>query len=560
MKKSIIVSLLLSAVLFVFLGLHAFGADKTVLTAADVAAQSGDTVEVAITMQGNTGLRALGFDLNYDTDALELVNAKDANAKLFDGFMYSENASETGWRFAFVGMEPSDANGTVLKLSFKVNAEDGSYPIAVKVTKASTTDPDGALRQIDVQTVNGSVSVGNSMMEISAATVSAESGKTVDVAISVDGNTGLRALGFDVAYDAEALELTNAKEANAKLFDGFMYSENASDTGWRFAFVGMEASDANGTVLNLKFKVLAEDGTYPITVKVTKASATNADGTIRQLAVKTTAGAVSVSAPTTEAPTTEAPTTEAPTTEAPTTEAPTTEPSGGIEVYLGDADLDGRVKATDARKILRHAAKLELLTDPMAIFVADVDQDGKIKAGDARLALRMASRLDPLQTAEYSGESSAPAPETSETETPVTKNEASGDASFVLSMPDSVTAGEEFSVTAALKNAKGFTSGDFNLSWDPDVLQCVDVAPNDEFSINTIEADKIGAIYYNEEDSEVIISSFVDDEYPSDTMLIARFTFIAGEDVDAKTEIKFTCRDAGGVDKPDDVSHSVGIS
>ena len=73
--------------------------------------------------------------------------------------------------------------------------------------------------------------------------------------------------------------------------------------------------------------------------------------------------------------------------------------SSATDYYYGDADLNGKVQATDARRILRHVAKLELLTDARALALADVDGSGRITSGDARLALRMASKLDPTAIA-----------------------------------------------------------------------------------------------------------------------------------------------------------------
>ena len=97
--------------------------------------------------------------------------------------------------------------------------------------------------------------------------------------------------------------------------------------------------------------------------------------------------------PTTEAPKTEAPTTEAPTTEAPTTEAPTAdEPGEGFT--LGDVNMDGKIKSSDARLALRAAAKVEPLSE-LQMKLADVNEDGKVKAGDARLILRIGAKLDP---------------------------------------------------------------------------------------------------------------------------------------------------------------------
>ncbi|MBQ6165591.1 MAG: hypothetical protein IJK23_14060, partial [Clostridia bacterium] len=162
----------------------------------------------------------------------------------------------------------------------------------------------------------------------------------------------------------------------------------------------------------------------------TEAPTTEAPSTEAPITEAPTTEAPTTEAPTTEAPTTEAPTTEAPTTEAPTTEAPTTEapatepttpgvpstnltvPSTGATVpsvpsqtdsgvtepkvsyQLGDVNMDGKIKSSDARLALRAAAKLEKLSD-LQLLLADANEDGKIKAGDARSILRISARLEP---------------------------------------------------------------------------------------------------------------------------------------------------------------------
>ena len=65
-------------------------------------------------------------------------------------------------------------------------------------------------------------------------------------------------------------------------------------------------------------------------------------------------------------------------------------------VFLGDVDLNGKVNAIDARKVLRHAASLEMLDDSVLIR-ADVNFDKKINSSDARLVLRVASQLDKFE-------------------------------------------------------------------------------------------------------------------------------------------------------------------
>ncbi len=73
------------------------------------------------------------------------------------------------------------------------------------------------------------------------------------------------------------------------------------------------------------------------------------------------------------------------------------EPQDG-EYLVGDVDFDGKVKATDARLILRSAAKIEQFGD-LQLKVADADGDGKVKAGDARLVLRAAAKVQSLSPA-----------------------------------------------------------------------------------------------------------------------------------------------------------------
>lgn len=70
--------------------------------------------------------------------------------------------------------------------------------------------------------------------------------------------------------------------------------------------------------------------------------------------------------------------------------------SANAAAYYGDVDLDGNVTASDARKVLRHSAKIQLLDD--SLFTrADVNRDKNINASDARLVLRVAAKLDEFE-------------------------------------------------------------------------------------------------------------------------------------------------------------------
>ena len=59
----------------------------------------------------------------------------------------------------------------------------------------------------------------------------------------------------------------------------------------------------------------------------------------------------------------------------------------------GDANLDGKVVANDARLVLRASAKLETLTG-QAFVNCDLNGDGKLLAGEARKILRYSAKLE----------------------------------------------------------------------------------------------------------------------------------------------------------------------
>lgn len=63
------------------------------------------------------------------------------------------------------------------------------------------------------------------------------------------------------------------------------------------------------------------------------------------------------------------------------------------DYLIGDVDLDGKVNATDALIVLKHAAKLELLED-IKLIIADVESDEKIDAADALAILKIAAKIE----------------------------------------------------------------------------------------------------------------------------------------------------------------------
>lgn len=64
----------------------------------------------------------------------------------------------------------------------------------------------------------------------------------------------------------------------------------------------------------------------------------------------------------------------------------------GIPPMMGDVNLDGKISAADARKVLRMSAFLES-SDDVNLLSYDADGNGKLTASDARLILRKAANL-----------------------------------------------------------------------------------------------------------------------------------------------------------------------
>ena len=63
-------------------------------------------------------------------------------------------------------------------------------------------------------------------------------------------------------------------------------------------------------------------------------------------------------------------------------------------VYAGgNANLDGKIDASDARLILRHFSKLSELKGENLKY-ADANFDGTVNAADARIVLRIAAKLE----------------------------------------------------------------------------------------------------------------------------------------------------------------------
>lgn len=64
------------------------------------------------------------------------------------------------------------------------------------------------------------------------------------------------------------------------------------------------------------------------------------------------------------------------------------------DYILGDVNGDGKVTASDATSVLRHAAKIEYITVANLLKAADVNKDGDVTTADATKLLRFIAKID----------------------------------------------------------------------------------------------------------------------------------------------------------------------
>lgn len=131
---------------------------------------------------------------------------------------------------------------------------------------------------------------------ISASSVTAESGKTVNVVISLQNNPGLWGIGLKVGYDHSALTLTGCAAGNVFTADEITPPPSLNKETYFFVASkeGLADTTANGTLVTLTFSVAANAAykEYPITLTLDKENTINAEND--NVAISTTDGKITV--------------------------------------------------------------------------------------------------------------------------------------------------------------------------------------------------------------------------------------------------------------------------
>ena len=155
MKK--FVALLIT--LIMLLNIICVSASDFTLTVDTKTAYPGETVNIDLTLSGNTGIIAAIFTLEYDKNRIELIGAEDKS--LLEGAVFSESYDKYPYKMLWnsSSAENFTSDGTLVTLTFKVkgNAQKGDANIKITYNADDVFDKD--LENVAVKIINGNIKV-----------------------------------------------------------------------------------------------------------------------------------------------------------------------------------------------------------------------------------------------------------------------------------------------------------------------------------------------------------------------------------------------------------------
>ena len=316
MKK--VLSILLTVVMIIAVPsicLLAVTGNRTEFKVQSVSAEAGSSVEVNVTINNNPGVLGAVMRVEYDS-ALTLTGAVKGDA--FSALeMTKPGRFQTPCQFAWDGVDLSSSDimdGTVLTLTFDVPAsaaEGTQYSINISANNGDIIDKD--LNTVNAEFTSGSITVGEGSVTppdpidpptpvdgtvITAQSISAPAGSTVDFNIDIQNNPGIIGATLKVTYD-NALTLVDASKGDA--FSSLeMTKPGRYQSPCQFTWDGVDISASDirdGTILTLSFEVPsdAQDGDE-YAVSVSGQSGDYIDKDLNIVSVSFVNGSISVAA------------------------------------------------------------------------------------------------------------------------------------------------------------------------------------------------------------------------------------------------------------------------
>lgn len=289
------------------------------------ARRMGNTLFIDVAISENSGVRSGEFILVFPANLVEYVGCQ--TGPMLTDFQYEHNNTPYGIEFAFAGVDILTEAGTVATFEFNILAA-GTADFTLTLTELLADDTTTSL--LDSADALGCSFVIEEIADIIFSSSARREEDKLFVDVSISENSGVRSGILVLGFPTDLVEYTAYQVGT--LIEDFQHEYTATQTGTvEFAFAGVEALTAAGTIVTFEFDIL-DAGNADFTLTLTELLA---EDTLTSLLDSAEAVGctfvieetiVTTEPPTTEPPTTEPPTTEPPTTEPPTTEPPTTEP------------------------------------------------------------------------------------------------------------------------------------------------------------------------------------------------------------------------------------------
>lgn len=292
MKKSIHSFIMLMLICLLLIPVNAVYASNTEINIGNITAVGGKTVDVPITLSGNTGICGANIVISYDK-ALSLTGISKGSALSSLAMTKPGSLASNPFTIVWDGTEEDCTDGTIAVLTFKAPSKAGKYDISISYDNGDIVD--GNLLPIALTTKNGSVTVENTEIvsdtKITIDSVTAKPGDSVTVPVRISGNTGICGATLRFNYSS-ALTLTNIAKG-----DGFVslnMTKPGSYSAGPFTLVwdGLEADISDGVIAYLTFTAPKTVGVYDISVSFDEDDIV--DGNLNPVKVSATQGNVSV--------------------------------------------------------------------------------------------------------------------------------------------------------------------------------------------------------------------------------------------------------------------------
>ena len=159
MKKLLIILLIFTLCIPV----NVVFADSFNVVVENKTANTGDTVEINISLENNSGIIAALLSVEYDKERLELIEVQDG--QILDGGTFSPNYKSYPYKMVWNSATTTNFtdNGVLAVLKFNVleNAESGKAFINLAYNENDVFDVD--LNNVPITVKNGSVDVNNNV-------------------------------------------------------------------------------------------------------------------------------------------------------------------------------------------------------------------------------------------------------------------------------------------------------------------------------------------------------------------------------------------------------------